>query len=237
MNVAAVPASTGSGGLEITLGALGVRLVLLPQKAAFLAAQRTLLIADAHLGKAVSFRRQGVPVPRGTTSETLAVVDALVDLTGATRIVFLGDLLHSAHAHAPSTLGALARWRNRRRALELVLVRGNHDERAGDPPSNLGVEVVDDPWPLGGLVLAHRPRPSATGYVLAGHVHPCIGLGGRAHDHLRLPCFWFGPQVGLLPAFGGFTGMHPVRPAPGDRVFVSDGERVRALPGLHTLAA
>jgi DNA ligase-associated metallophosphoesterase len=232
-----MPSWIGSGCAEIALGAGATRLVLLPQKAAFLPAQRALLIADAHVGKAVSFRRQGVPVPRGTTSETLGVVDALVGLTGATRVVFLGDLLHSAHAHAPSTLGALARWRDRQRALELVLVRGNHDDRAGDPPPHLGFEVVDEPWPLGGLVLAHHPRPRAAGYVIAGHLHPCLGLGGRAYDHLRLPCFWFGPDVGVLPAFGGFTGMHPVRPAPGDRVFVSDGERVRALPGLHTLAA
>ena len=49
----------------------GVTLELLPQKAAWWAAERTLLIADAHIGKAVSFRRLGVPVPPGTTSETL----------------------------------------------------------------------------------------------------------------------------------------------------------------------
>ena len=45
----------------------GVTLELLPQKAAWWAAERTLLIADAHIGKAVSFRRLGVPVPPGTT--------------------------------------------------------------------------------------------------------------------------------------------------------------------------
>jgi uncharacterized protein len=61
-------------------------------------------------------------------------------------------------------------------------------------------------------------------------VHPCISVGGRAHDRLRLPCFHFGAQVGVLPAFGSFTGMHPVQPQPGERVFAIADETVRELP-------
>lgn len=38
----------------------------------------TLLLADAYFGKAVSFRKLGVPVPRGTTTETLNGPAALV---------------------------------------------------------------------------------------------------------------------------------------------------------------
>ena len=59
-----------------TITAGGQPLTLLPEKAGFLAASRTLLVADAHIGKAVSFRKLGVPVPRGTTSETLGVLAA-----------------------------------------------------------------------------------------------------------------------------------------------------------------
>ncbi|RZJ01022.1 MAG: DEAD/DEAH box helicase, partial [Haliea sp.] len=44
----------------------GAPVVLHPSGAAFLPADETLLIADAHFGKAVSFRQLGVPVPRGT---------------------------------------------------------------------------------------------------------------------------------------------------------------------------
>ncbi len=215
----------------------GQALRLLAQKAAYLPASHTLLVADLHFGKAVTFRRMGVPVPRGTTSQTLGVLSELLALTGAARIVFLGDFLHGPKAHAPSTLGALARWRERHAAIDLVLVRGNHDDRAGDPPPGLRVTVVDEPLVEGGLALCHHPLPRAEGHVVAGHLHPCIGLGGRAHDRLRLPCFWLGAQVTVLPAFGSFTGMHPIAALPGDRVYVSDGETVRVVPGLHTLAA
>jgi DNA ligase-associated metallophosphoesterase len=214
----------------VTIEVGGRPLVLLPQKAALLPDSHTLLIADAHIGKAVSFRRLGVPVPRGTTSETLARLAELVARHAVRRIVFLGDFLHSARSHAPSTLGAVARWRADHAALELLLVRGNHDDRAGDPPPSLGFTVVDEPFADGGLALCHHPVPRAGAYVLAGHLHPCVSLGGRAHDRLRLPCFHFGAHVGVLQAFGSFTGMHPVGIVPGDRAFVVADGSVTELP-------
>ena len=56
--------------------------------------------------------------------------------------------------------------------------------------------------------------------MLAGHVHPCAVLAGAAGQRKRLPCFWFGPDVGVLPAFGEFTGQAEVRAKEGDRVRV-----------------
>ena len=213
-----------TGPVTITVG--GQALTLLPEKAAFLPESHTLLVADAHIGKAVSFRRLGVPVPSGTTRETLGLLSTLVERHAVRRIVFLGDFLHSVRSHAASTMDTVQRWREAHADLELTLVRGNHDDHAGDPPTALCFTVVDEPWPIDGLALCHHPDTPASGYVLAGHVHPCVTLSGRAGDRLRLPCFWFGEGAGVLPAFGGFTGMHAVRPAPGDRVFVCAGDAV-----------
>jgi DNA ligase-associated metallophosphoesterase len=214
----------------VTTDVGGQRLALLPEKAAWWPAQQALLVADAHLGKAVSFRRLGVPVPEATTGETLSRLTELVERHGARRIVFLGDFLHSVHAHANSTLDALARWRERHADLHLTLVRGNHDAHAGDPPAWARMEVVDEPLLLGGLALCHHPVPRDGAYVLAGHLHPGIVLGGRPHDHLRLPCFWFGERVGVLPAFGAFTGLKTIRPAAGDRVFALAEQAVLPVP-------
>ena len=223
--------------MTTTILAGGQALTLLPEKAAFLASSRTLLIADAHIGKAVTFRALGVPVPHGTTGETLDALSALVAKWRARRIVFLGDFLHSAHAHAPATIGALARWRRTQAALDLVLVRGNHDDRAGDPPAHLGMRVVDEPFECEGLALCHHPKRRRGAYVLAGHIHPCVSLGGRSFDNLRLPCFWFGDDVGVLPAFGAFTGMHPIRAAACDRVFpVADGAVASMRPRIAAAA-
>lgn len=221
-----------TGSIELALA--GERLQLRSERAIYLPAHGALLVADVHVGKAQSFRRLGVPVPSGTTADTLRRLDALLDATGARRIVFLGDFLHSARAQTATTLAALARWRERRAALELTLVRGNHDLRAGDPAAALGIEAVDEPLRLAGLALCHHPRPVAGAYTLAGHWHPCASLGGRARDRMRLSCFWLGAEarhpVGVLPAFGSFTGMHPIERRAGDRVFVLTEDRVAELP-------
>lgn len=214
--------------------------LLHPSGTLYLSAERTLLVADAHFGKAVSFRKLGVPVPSGTTAGTLAKLDAALADTQAQQVVFLGDFLHSVRSHSPGTLGVLQQWRDARADLQLTLVRGNHDDRAGDPPASLRFTVVDEPLRVGPFALCHHPRPVIGAYVLAGHWHPCISITGRAFERLRLPCFWLGDDsgalpaqaVGILPAFGSFTGMHRIEPRAGDRIFPIAGDVVRALPPL-----
>ena len=211
-----------------------MRLQLLPERAAYLPDFQTLLVADAHIGKAQSFRRLGVPVPGGTTVATLQRLSHAIMRTRAQRVVFMGDLLHSARARAPATWAAVADWRARHEGLELTLVRGNHDLHAGDPPAAWRISCVPEPLPLGPLALAHHPQPLPGSYVLAGHVHPAVMLGGGRHGRLRLPCFHFGSSLGLLPAFGEFTGMHTLPQQPEDRVYVVADDEVRALPRLES---
>ena len=213
-----------------TIEIAGLELLLLPEKALFLPESRTLLVADVHIGKALSFRRLGVPVPSGTTSETLAVLSELVCRWDARCIVFLGDFLHSRHVQDSATMLALDEWRTLHATLEMTLVRGNHDDRAGDPPGHLNIRCVDEPLIHQGLALCHHPQTVAGRYVLAGHLHPCAAIGGAAHDWHRLPCFWFARDTAVLPAFGAFTGMHRIRAGGGERVFVVTPERVVELP-------
>lgn len=206
----------------------GERVQLLAEKALYWPAQRTLVVADIHFGKAAAFRALGVPVPRGTTTENLAALDALVTRHGAEHIVFLGDFLHARAAHAPATQAALLAWRRRQGALRLTLVRGNHDRHAGDPARELGIDMVDEPFALGPFSFCHHPDLDTPGYVLAGHVHPVFVLATR-FDALRLPCFVVGPRRMILPSFGSFTGGFVITREPGDAVYVSSGEAIHSV--------
>jgi DNA ligase-associated metallophosphoesterase len=202
---------------------------LLPQRAVYWPAQRMLLIADIHFGKAAAFRALGVPVPRGTTSDNLARLDDLLERHDTRQILFLGDFLHASSSHADATLRALRQWRARRAALQLTLVRGNHDEHAGDPPAELDIEARDEPLERGPFSFCHHPHAHACGYVIAGHLHPVFRLAAGG-DSVRLPCFVFGERSGILPSFGAFTGGFVIDPQAGERVFVSSGEAVYAVP-------
>ncbi|GGX85664.1 ligase-associated DNA damage response endonuclease PdeM [Massilia dura] len=209
------------GGTAIELA--GEPVLLLPQKALVWPRARMLVVADIHFGKAASFRALGVPVPRGTTTENLAGLDALLAAHDIGHILFLGDFLHAKAAHASATLQAMLAWRERHPLLALTLVRGNHDRHAGDPSRLLRIDLVDEPHRIGPFAFCHHPdlAPGQVhgGYVLAGHVHPVYCLAGR-RERLRLPCFVIGERHAILPSFGAFTGGHPVEPALDERLYL-----------------
>lgn len=215
----------------------GETLWLLPQKAAFWPARHTLLVADVHFGKAAAFRALGQPVPRGTTQANLRRLDAMLALlalhgTPVKRLIFLGDFLHARHGRHADVLAALAQWRARHADLHCVLVRGNHDQHAGDPPADLAIEVVAEPLLEPPFAWCHEndtPVPAGF-YAVGGHLHPAFVLTGRAHERVRLACFCFDPTRGLLPAFGEFTGHCTVEQQTGRKLWVAAGDQVFAIP-------
>jgi metallophosphoesterase superfamily enzyme len=81
---------------------------------------------------------------------------------------------------------------------------------------------------MGPFLLSHHPMEAvpADRYNLAGHIHPGIRLSGLGRQRLRLPCFWFGKEQGLLPAFGSLTGTAPIEALAEDQVFVVTDEAV-----------
>ena len=204
----------------ICVDVAGETLWLLPELAAFWPARGTLFVADAHIGKAAAFRAAGIAIPAGTTASDLARLSRLIAQLGAARVAFLGDLLHSRQGRQPRTLDAFRTWRARHAGVEMVLVRGNHDRHAGDPPGEWRIVCMDQPVVIGAFALCHDPQPVAGQYVLAGHVHPAVRLKGRGRDRARLPCFVLRRSHALLPAFGGFTGTYTLAPESGDRVYV-----------------
>lgn len=221
----AIPSTPGF----LRVFAADTQLLLSAAKAAYCPAERAIFVADVHLGKALSFRAMGVPVPAGTTAATLARLSRLLETFEAKTLYVLGDLLHGPAVRDSGVVEQLSEWRRGHPNVGMVLIRGNHDDRAGDPPKRCGIEVVDEGVRVGAWVLRHHPGEDEQGYVLCGHVHPCYRLSGRA-DSIRLPAFWVRDRLAILPAFGDFTGGGRLALEAGDRVFVTDGQTVRGVP-------
>jgi uncharacterized protein len=211
----------------------GERLELSKDRAIHWPRRRTLIIADPHFGKAAAFRHRGVPVPAGTTQTDVDRLTKLLRLFSAERLVVLGDFLHARAGRAESTMATLARWRQEHRSLEVLLVRGNHDLKAGDPPAEWNFTCADEPLMEDPFAWCHEPRAAKGSFVVAGHIHPCAVLHDVDGSTARVACFHFARRVAILPAFGTFTGTHPVRPRSGDRVFAVGPEVIE----LRTNAA
>jgi DNA ligase-associated metallophosphoesterase len=211
----------------------GYTFQLLPQRALWWASEKTLLVADVHLGKGATFRALGQPLPRGGSARDLQRLAALVAQLQAKRLIVLGDFWHSRRGLNPMLFNALHQWHGQHEQLQVMLVRGNHDRaisRSNLPPS-LGIEIVEEPFTLApGLYACHEPplqvpglppqanngtaimlsAPVSTdapeGFYLAGHLHPALRLRGKSLDSAFLPCFvWQTGQL-VLPAFGSLVG-------------------------------
>ena len=214
--------------LQVQIG--NAEWVLSAGRGAYWCERRWLVVADAHFGKAATFRALGVPVPHGTTSDSLSRLADMIDRIQPTTIVFLGDLFHAREAHAVPTLSALYEWRERYASLELVLVEGNHDRNAGAPPASLRIHRESDPWRVDRFAFCHYPRFVHDAAALAGHLHPAIRLHGRADASVRLPCFWLRDELTVLPAFGAFTGGAVIDREQGDRVIAVAEDQVVEVP-------
>lgn len=208
----------------------GESVELYAQRALFWPRGRTLFVADPHLGKGATFRSAGVPLPRGATAHDLTRLAALIARTRATTLCVLGDFLHAAAGRVPALDNAVTAWRDAHADLDVVVVRGNHDVRAGDPPASWRVRIVADPHPLPPFLGCHMPHEPRTGYALCGHVHPGVRLAGRAFDSARLPCFVLGPRRALLPAFGRLTGLAIVARSPDETIVAIAGRSLFRLP-------
>lgn len=216
-----------AGALRVDVA--GAVLHLLPERALWYEAQRTLFVADLHWGKAAAFRAAHVPVPMGTTSSDLARLSSAISATAAEHLVVLGDLLHARAGRHDETFRTIAAWREKHAGLRITLVRGNHDQHAGDPPRELQIACTDEPLMVGPFVGVHEPAEQDGGYVLCGHLHPCVTVRGRGKQSLRLPAFVLGTMRAVLPAFSSFTGGGMYEMQTGDRHFAIAGDEVLAL--------
>ncbi len=195
-------------------------------------AGNALFVADTHFGKAETFRASGIPVPTSAIHSTLQRLSDALQATSAGRLIILGDFWHSAAGATPSVVEAVSAWRMQYGELAVDVVLGNHDRFSHEMPAEWKFQVHREPLAISPFVAAHYPNPHGDGYVLAGHLHPGYTLRGRARQSVTLSCFWFGRSVGVLPAIGEFTGLAPVSPLPGDRVFLVADDEVTEAPGL-----
>lgn len=185
----------------------------------------TLLLADLHLGKANHFRKAGIPVPPAVGDANIDRLICLLLEFKPLKVIFLGDLFHSDYNQQWQEFGdLLARFS----AIQFELVLGNHDILSPDYYHDVKLTVHYQPLVMQPFLLSHQPiETSLTDlYNLAGHIHPCVWLHGDGRQKMKLPCFYFGKNNGLLPAFGVFTGTARIQTKEEDQVFVVAEEEV-----------
>lgn len=204
------------------------------QRCVYWPGQRTLIAADLHLGKADTFRVAGLAMPArvaaGVLEEQLARLARALEVTGAERLIVVGDLLHAPAGLTPEMVDAVARWRSAI-AVRFTLVSGNHDRRIERVSESWRIEIETGSLRQGPFVFVHDPAeaPADDGlFSWCGHVHPTLRVVSGV-DSVKLPCFVIDRRAAILPAFSRFTSGVAIRAATDRRLFAIAEESVIAM--------
>lgn len=214
----------------------GERLWLSPSKCIFWEGERTLILADLHIGKSAHFRKAGIAIPQQVFQEDLQRLFHQIHFFNPERILIVGDLFHS---HENREHEWFSKWKESIASKQVILVKGNHEILHNNAYEKLGLTIIEEQYKRGPFAFTHI-LPSEQNldlYYFSGHLHPGVKLIGKGKQSFTFPCFHFTETCCTLPAFSKFTGMGIINPKKEDRVFavVSEKKTVGKQAYIHEL--
>lgn len=174
------------------------------QRSLFWEEEKALIVSDLHFGKTGHFRKWGIGVPQHVYKEDLQRLVSLLHYFNPAKLIVVGDFFHSS---ANTELDWFKRWRESFASLQIILVRGNHDILNDAWYKKAAIGVVSPTLQLNSFLFSHdQCETNGDVYRFCGHIHPGIIINGLGKQSLRFPCFYFGENHCILPAFSKFTG-------------------------------
>lgn len=196
----------------------GEELILDKDRALFLPKHQLLAISDLHLGKSAHFRQAGLQVPSTIAQTDLQRLSLLIKQYDPKTLLINGDMFH----HGLNTdIDEFSIWRKQYRELNFLLVKGNHDRLSDANYAAMNIEIHEPSFCLGPFCFIHDAPNGMEEelYPISGHIHPGVTIVGKAKQRLKFPCFYFGKDYAVLPAFSLFTGLYTVYPKVNERIF------------------
>lgn len=172
-------------------------------RAVFLPASDTLVLADLHLGRS---RTAPIESPLDEIMQIPERIRDLIEHFDAARVIIGGDILDAFDTIPPGVTDRFAELQTQLADLDvtLTLLRGNHDSMLG----TLYDGTLQESITVGHTAILHghtRPAVNAERYII-GHEHPAIRIEG-----VKQPAYLYGPgvldgsDVLILPAFSSLV--------------------------------
>lgn len=184
----------------------GARLVGLSCGALWWEDERVLVVSDLHLEKGSAYAARGQMLPPYDTCAALNRIAAVMERMAPRTVISLGDSFHDRGGRLRMAAANVAQLRKLTAAADWVWIEGNHDPR---PPEDLGGRATDV-LRLGPLTFRHEPTQGQAPGEIAGHLHPCAVVMGRAR-WVRARCFAGDGERLVMPSYGALTGGLNVR--------------------------
>lgn len=178
---------------------------LLAERGVFWEENKSLIIADIHIGKGTVFRKAGIPIPEGIMDNDLKRISTLIRTYDAKQCIIIGDLIHAKSGLSPSVVEKFADWISTL-PCEVHLILGNHDRSLhNNLPHEWNLHIYENGLAIPPFYFSHFPLEHPDLFVFAGHLHPKIEIRDKS-DRLVLKCFQIFPHLAIIPAFSSFAG-------------------------------
>lgn len=182
----------------------------------YLEKQKTLVIADTHLGYEEALNKEGILIPRLQFKEILKHLELVFKEIKPKLIILLGDVKHE--------FGLISKqeWRDTLNLLDyllskakVVLIKGNHDTILGPLARKKGLEIKDY-LVIDNYLFCHGHRTfdekmkewKDIKTIIIGHEHPAIGIRDEVRAE-KYKCFLLGKfknkSLIVMPSFNFVT--------------------------------
>ncbi len=195
----------------------GETLVFDYRRAIFWPKQKSLIIADLHIGKSGHFRKNGIAVSNSVSIDDFKRLDELIKKYSPKQLMILGDLSHSK---MNKDWDDWLKFRAQHSELKMLLIPGNHDILPQSAYIEAGIEQTESIHKIAPFLFIHESQIEnhRQARQISGHVHPGVRLKGAARQGMTLPCFYISKSNIILPAFSGFTGRYKIKPRQDDSI-------------------
>jgi len=159
------------------------------------------IIADLHLGLENVLIESGFNIPKIQIDD---IIERLEKIDGIERIIIAGDLKHEFGKNLPFEWEDVKKLLNYLldRDLDVVVVRGNHDNYLKAILTKFGIELLDY-FNVGEWKIVHGHKECYATKIIMGHEHPAVKVrvDGIYTFHCFLRIKYEGREVIVLPAF------------------------------------
>ena len=198
---------------------LGNTFLLSASRCIFWEEERILIMSDLHLGKTGHFRKSGIAIPQAIFKEDMQRLVTQLQIFKPRQVIIIGDMFHS---YDNKEHEFFLKWRQDFADIPIHLVKGNHDILKEAWYAKAGITINKCELTIGDFVFVHDFNDCSIpdkGYIFSGHIHPGVTVRGAGRQSLHFPCFYFGKEYAVLPAFSKFTGTYTIEPKAGESVF------------------
>ena len=198
---------------------LGNTFLLSASRCIFWEEEKILIMSDLHLGKTGHFRKSGIAIPQAIFKEDMQRLVTQLQIFKPRQVIIIGDMFHS---YDNKEHEFFLKWRQDFADIPIHLVKGNHDILKEAWYAKAGITINKCELTIGDFVFVHDFNDCSIpdkGYIFSGHIHPGVTVRGAGRQSLHFPCFYFGKEYAVLPAFSKFTGTYTIEPKAGESVF------------------